>query len=87
MLEQLKKLGSDSLLYALMNMGTKLIAFFMMPVYTRYLGINEYGALEMLDMLISMLVFFVIFGTDSALAFYYFDTEDKNKKIQYIKKI
>lgn len=87
MLNQLKRLGGDSLLYALMNVGTKLIAFLMLPIFTAYLSKEELGVLENVDAFTSMITFLVIFGTDSALAFYYFDTEDKDKRSQYFRNI
>ncbi|QOR66282.1 oligosaccharide flippase family protein [Cytobacillus suaedae] len=88
MLAQLKRLGGDSLLYALMNVGTKLIAFIMLPIYTHYLpNPAEYGVLDYLDRITAMLTFLVIFGTDSALAFYYFDTKDEAKRKRYVQNV
>ncbi|WP_227937232.1 lipopolysaccharide biosynthesis protein [Alkalihalobacillus deserti] len=87
MISQLKRLGGDSLLYALMNVGTKLIAFLMLPIYTSYLSPDEMGALENIDALFAMLTFVVIFGTDSALAFFYYDTEDEKKKKDFFRNV
>ncbi len=87
MLEHIKRLGGDSLLYALMNVGTKLIAFFMLPVYAAYLGASQIGVLENIDGFTSMLTFLVIFGTDSALAFFYFDQNDSKRKETYVQTI
>ncbi|MRX72168.1 oligosaccharide flippase family protein [Bacillus lacus] len=87
MLNQLKRLGGDSLLYALMNVGTKLIAFLMIPIYTSYLGREQFGALGTIDSFTSMMTFLVIFGTDSALAYYYFDKDHKGNKIEYVRNV
>ncbi|MED3573611.1 lipopolysaccharide biosynthesis protein [Cytobacillus praedii] len=88
MFAQIKRLGADSLLYAFMNVGTKLIAFIMLPIYTSFLpDPAQYGVLDYLDRVTSMLTFVVIFGTDSALAFYYFDTEDKKKRLDYVRSV
>lgn len=88
MFAQIKRLGADSLLYAFMNVGTKLIAFIMLPIYTSFLpDPAQYGVLDYLDRFTSMLTFIVIFGTDSALAYYYFDTEDKKKRIEYVRAV
>ncbi|KAF6509670.1 hypothetical protein GS8_3201 [Geobacillus stearothermophilus] len=38
MFSAFKRLGADSLLYAFMNVGTKMIAFLMLPIYTSYLS-------------------------------------------------
>jgi O-antigen/teichoic acid export membrane protein len=87
LLSQLKRLGADSLLYAFMNVGTKLIAFLMLPIYTGYLTVAEYGVLDIMDRITSMLIFLVIFGTDSALSFYYFDTKNEHKKLEYVRTV
>ena len=84
----MKRLGSDSLLYALMNVGTKIIAFIMLPIYTYYLADAEtYGMLDYVDRIFSMVTFFVVFGTDSALAFYYFDLKNEEKKKAYVRSV
>jgi O-antigen/teichoic acid export membrane protein len=87
LLSQLKRLGADSLLYAFMNVGTKLIAFIMLPVYTSFLSRAQYGVVYILDQVTSMLTFLVIFGTDSALSFYYYDTKDENKRLLYVRNV
>ncbi|MGE6487624.1 lipopolysaccharide biosynthesis protein [Paenisporosarcina sp. NPDC076898] len=88
MLGQLKRLGADSLLYAFMNVGTKLIAFLLFPFYTFYLtDTAEFGMLDMADRTIGMVTFLVIFGTDSALAYYYYEVEDKVKRNKYIRSV
>lgn len=71
-----------------MNVGTKIIAFIMLPLYTKFLpDPAQYGMLDYLDRITSMLTFIVIFGTDSALAFYYFDTKDEAKKLKYVQNV
>jgi O-antigen/teichoic acid export membrane protein len=86
-LAQFKRLGADSLLYAFMNVGTKLIAFIMLPIYTNYLPREKYGVLTTIDTVTAMLTFLVIFGTDSALAYYYFETKEKDKKLEYVRNV
>lgn len=88
MLSQLKRLGADALLYAFMNVGTKIIAFIMFPIYTAFLpDPADYGVLDYIDRITSMLTFLVIFGTDSSLAFYYFDSKDEKKRTNYVRAV
>ncbi|WP_113930699.1 oligosaccharide flippase family protein [Bacillus sp. P14.5] len=88
MLKHLKRLGADSLLYAFMNVGTKIIAFIMLPIYTRFLSDPaQYGVLDYIDRITSMLTFLIIFGTDSALAYYYFEAKDKKLKDYYVRTV
>lgn len=83
MKKDLKRLGGDSLLYAAMNMGTKLIAFLMLPVFSYYLSLEEYGMLDYMDRITSMMIFLIIFGTDSAFSFYYYDAKKTEEKLEY----
>jgi O-antigen/teichoic acid export membrane protein len=87
LLAQLKRLAGDSFLYALMSVSTKLIAFIMFPIYTHYIQPAEYGVLGIIDGTIAILGYFVIFGTDTALAFYYFEEKDTEKKLQYVQNV
>ncbi|MDE3840174.1 polysaccharide biosynthesis protein [Bacillus methanolicus] len=87
MFAQIKRLGADSLLYAFMNVGTKLIAFIMLPIYTNFLPPEQLGVLDIIDKLSAMLTFLIIFGTDSALSFYYFETKDKEKRLEYVRDV
>lgn len=88
MFSQLKRLGADSLLYAFMNVGTKLIAFILFPLYAHYLvDTSLVGLLQMVDTTVSMLTFLVIFGTDSALAYYYFEYKDKEIREKYVRSV
>lgn len=87
MLTHIKKLGGETLLYALMNVGTKLIAFFMLPIFTKYLSPAEMGAMENIEALVSILTFVIIFGTDSALAYYYFRDDNQEDKEQFVKSV
>ncbi len=59
----------------------------MLPIYTGYLTVAEYGVLDIMDRITSMLIFLVIFGTDSALSYYYFDTKNEHKKLEYVRTV
>ncbi len=87
MLSQIKRFVGDSLIYALMSLSTKIIAFFMMPFYSRYLTEQEYGALFVIDSTLSIISFLVIFGTDSALAYYYIEEKDLRKKEHIVQNV
>ncbi|EDL64356.1 polysaccharide biosynthesis [Bacillus sp. SG-1] len=71
-----------------MNVGTKIIAFIMLPIYTRFLSDpSQYGVLDYIDRITSMLTFLVIFGTDSALAYYYFEAKDQKLRDYYVRTV
>ncbi|WP_044639761.1 lipopolysaccharide biosynthesis protein [Risungbinella massiliensis] len=87
MLAQLKRFAGDSLIYALMSVGTKIIAFIMTPFYSKALTQDEFGALGVIDSTLSIISFLVIFGTDSALAYYYMEAKDLKKKEAYVRNV
>nr|WP_278187304.1 MULTISPECIES: oligosaccharide flippase family protein [Bacillaceae] len=80
-------MGGETLLYALMNVGTKLIAFLMLPIYTHYLTTTEMGVFENIEAMVSVLTFVVIFGTDNALAFYFFKTDDHKEQDKFVQTV
>lgn len=50
-----KKLLSNSAVFAIGNLGSKMITFFMVPLYTRYLTTSEYGKSDLFSTLVSLL--------------------------------
>ncbi len=66
-LKDLKRLGGSSGLYAIGEVVRRGLAFLMLPVYTRYLDTAEYGVLELLSALSSILFACLLLGLPSAL--------------------
>ena len=78
----IRRLGKDSLIYGLGGILAKGIGFFLLPVYTRIFTPAEYGVIEMLAIITSLLSAIIMVGLDSAQSFYYFtdDADISNKK-------
>lgn len=70
-----------------MSLSTKIIAFIMYPYYSDVLTIAEYGSLFVIDSTLSIVSFLVIFGTDSALSYYYIEEKDVQKKEHYVQNV
>ncbi len=66
-LADLKRLGGSSGLYALGELARRGLAFFLLPVYTRFLDPAEYGVLELLSALSGILFACLLLGLPSAL--------------------
>lgn len=60
-----------SAVYGLGAVLAKVLGFLLLPVYTRYLGPNDYGVLELLDVSMSLLGMFLNMGMTAALLRYY----------------
>ncbi len=63
----LKRLASSSGLYAVGELARRGLAFFLLPIYTRFLDPAEYGVLELLNALSGILFACLLLGLPSAL--------------------
>ena len=73
---ELKRLGTQSAIYGLGGVVSRLIAVFLIPVYTVYLGRVGFGKIETIVALTSVLVIVLRLGITSAFFRFYFDSED-----------
>lgn len=62
-----KKLAKNSAIFFIGNMGSKLIAFFIVPFYTYVLTTEEYGAADLITTTVNLLVPFVMVGMNEAM--------------------
>lgn len=78
----LKKTGKHSIVYGLGNLVSKIIAFLLVPVYTRVLTPSEYGILSLITVSLSITAIVLNMGMQTTLfRFYIFDyTDEKNRK-------
>jgi O-antigen/teichoic acid export membrane protein len=74
---ELKRLGTQSAIYGLGGVVSRLIAVFLIPVYTVYLGRVGFGKIETIVALTSVLVIVLRLGITSAFFRFYFDSEDE----------
>ncbi len=64
---RLKYLFKNTLIFALGNVGTKLISFFLVPLYTNYLLDYEYGTVDLVLTLGTFIVPIMIFNINEAI--------------------
>lgn len=80
----LKKIGRNTLVYSLGGVLQRVLGFFMIPVYTRYLSPNDYGTIELLDLTSYIVSMFVGLGLGAAVLRFYYDYQaqrDRNEVI------
>lgn len=82
MIERLKRLGRDALVYGVGSVLAKSISFLLLPVYTRIFTPEEYGLLEMLTLSASLLAAALNLEMDSAQSFYFFEQRERGKQAQ-----
>ncbi len=77
---ELKRLGSQSAIYGLGGIVSRLIAIFLLPVYTAYLGPTGFGQIATIVALSSVLAIVLRLGITSAFFRFYFDSEHEDRK-------
>ena len=75
---QLKRLGKHSAIYGLGGLVSRILAVLLLPLYTHYLSTSDYGQIETLVALVTVLTIILRFGISSAFFRFYFDAEDDN---------
>jgi len=73
---QLKRLGKHSIVYGLGGLVSRILAVLLLPIYTRYLSPSDYGKVETLIALTTVLGILLRFGITSAFFRFYFDSPD-----------
>lgn len=82
--KELKKLGRHSLIYGFGEILSRLSAFLLLPVYTRYLTPSEFGVLEIFYMTSAVLSIFLGRELSHATIRFYFEfdsQEDRNRVV------
>jgi O-antigen/teichoic acid export membrane protein len=80
MIEKFKSLGKDTLVYGTGNFIMRVIGVFLVPIYTRIFSPSDYGIMDVLSTVSSMLTIFIIMGFTTAQSFFFFDTDDKQER-------
>jgi O-antigen/teichoic acid export membrane protein len=78
------RLVKHSFIYGLGQLASQAVGFLLIPIYTRYFSLEEYGALAILTLSLSLLTMFLDMGMGSALFRYYFDSTDEQKRAKII---
>ncbi len=76
MLKQLKQLASDSLIYGLSGIVTRMIGIFLIPIYTRIFVPEDYGIINLINTTFFLLGLMVVCALDTAAGRWFFDSTD-----------
>jgi O-antigen/teichoic acid export membrane protein len=74
---QLARLGRHSLVYGLGGLVSRILAVFLLPLYTRYLDTADLGAVGLVVALSAVAVTVLRLGISSAFFRFYFDADDE----------
>jgi O-antigen/teichoic acid export membrane protein len=79
---QITRLARHSAVYGLGGLVSRILAVLLLPLYTKYLSKADYGAIETLIALTTVLVIVLRAGISSAFFRFYFDaTDDDSRKL------
>jgi O-antigen/teichoic acid export membrane protein len=77
---QLRRLGKHSAIYGLGGLVSRIIAVFLLPLYTRYLSPSDYGKVETLIALTTVTGIVLRMGITSAFFRFYFDSPEPEQR-------
>jgi len=73
--EKVKETGKHGLVFGLGGMTTRVIGFFLIPLYTRLLTPSDFGTMELVSVLLAFVLPFLSGGMDIAIFRFYYETE------------
>ncbi len=74
--KHLKQLAGESAVYGLARTSTKLVAVFLVPLYTRVFTPEDFGIIALIEVLIGLVGMFAVLGLDGAAARWYYDSDE-----------
>jgi len=77
---QLRRLGKHSLIYGLGGLVSRILAVLLLPLYTRYLTPADYGKVETLIALTTVIGIVLRMGISSAFFRFYFDSPEPERR-------
>jgi O-antigen/teichoic acid export membrane protein len=81
--DRLFKLGRDSISYTIGNVLAKAVNFLLIPIYTRIFATGQYGVLDILMLVTTIIITLGNMGLSSSLTLLYFkaETEEEKKRV------
>src|SRR5919202_3312028 len=82
---ELKRLGRHSVVYGVGGLVSRILAVLLLPLYTHYLTRADYGAIETLIALTTVLVIVLRAGISSAFFRFYFDAKTPDARVVVVR--
>ena len=81
MKKKYKSLLSDTVIFAIGNLGSKLILFFLVPLYTNYLTTTEYGTADFITTFSQLIIPFVSLSISDAVIRFALKKDEKKEDV------
>jgi O-antigen/teichoic acid export membrane protein len=82
---ELKRLGKHSAIYGLGGLVSRILAVLLLPLYTRYLSPSDYGKVETLIALTTVIGIVLRMGIHSAFFRFYFDSKERSDRLRVVR--
>ena len=82
---QMRRLGRHSVVYGLGGVVSRILAVFLLPLYTRYLERDDFGAVGLIIALSAVLVTVFRLGISSAFFRFYFDSAEPARRLLVVR--
>src|ERR687897_137288 len=82
---QMRRLGRHSVVYGLGGVVSRILAGFLLPLYTRYLERDDFGAVGLIIALSAVLVTVLRLGISSAFFRFYFDSAEPARRLLVVR--
>ena len=82
---QLRRLGSQSAIYGLGGLVSRILAVILLPLYTHYLTPSDYGHVETLVALTTVLIILLRGGIQTAFFRFWFDSDDRDSHLRVLR--
>ena len=79
-----KKLGNDTIAFGFSNIASKVISYFLLPLYTSVLSTEEFGFADTLLTFVNLLYPILTLSISEALLRFTIDEDDTAKRNEYI---
>jgi O-antigen/teichoic acid export membrane protein len=80
LIQQVKTVSKETIIYGLGSAASSIVSFFLIPLYTKFLSPEEYGYLAVLAVVQTLVEITAVFGLSSGLFRYFLMAENEEEK-------
>lgn len=84
MIQDIKNTIRQSAIYGLSRISTKLVAFILLPIYSHYFSISDYGVIVRIETLWQILWSVYLFGLESGIVRWYNLIQEEDRKRKFL---
>lgn len=83
MIKKYKKLSVNVVLFSISSFGQKILAFLLVPLYTSYLSLSQYGTIDLITTTINLIIPILTINISEAVMRFTIDDKDNDDYLSY----